>query len=59
MAVPKRKTSKMKKRSRRAQAYKLGRVTVTTCSNCGEPVIPHRVCKSCGYYDSREVLDVD
>lgn len=59
MAVPKNKKSKMKKRSRRAQAYKLDRVTTTTCPNCGEPVMPHRVCKSCGYYGGKEVLDIE
>lgn len=59
MAVPKSKKSKMKKRSRRAQAYKLDRVTISTCSNCGEPVLPHRVCKACGHYDGKEVLDID
>lgn len=59
MAVPKRKTSKMKTRSRRASSYRLGRVTTTKCSNCGEPVLPHRVCKACGHYNSREVITVE
>ena len=51
MAVPKRKTSKTRRDKRRASSYKLPRVTITTCSNCGSPKLPHRVCKECGYYD--------
>ena len=59
MAVPKSRTSKSKKNKRRASAYKLPKVTISTCSNCNEPKLPHRVCQSCGHYDGREVLDVE
>lgn len=59
MAVPKRKTSKAKKNSRRASAYKLGKATVSECPQCHEPKLPHRVCKECGYYNNREVVSVD
>ncbi len=54
MAVPKRRTSKSKKNKRRShdalQAPAPGR-----CSNCGEPVISHRACPSCGQYRGRQV----
>ncbi len=59
MAVPKRKTSKAKKNSRRASAYKLGKATIAECPQCHEPKLPHRVCKECGYYKNREVVSVD
>ena len=26
------------------------------CNQCGEPILPHRVCPSCGYYQGREVV---
>jgi hypothetical protein len=26
------------------------------CHNCEEPVLSHRVCKSCRFYDGRKVL---
>ncbi len=29
------------------------------CSKCGSLSIPHRVCKSCGSYNKREIIDVD
>jgi large subunit ribosomal protein L32 len=30
--------------------------SVTRCSRCQEPKLPHRVCASCGFYHDREVL---
>ena len=30
----------------------------TTCSNCGEKKETHIVCKHCGFYNGRKVLDV-
>lgn len=59
MAVPKRRTSKAKKNSRRASAYRLNKATVSECPQCHEPKLPHRVCRSCGYYKNREVIDVE
>jgi large subunit ribosomal protein L32 len=29
------------------------------CANCGELKRPHHVCAACGYYDSREVVEVE
>jgi large subunit ribosomal protein L32 len=31
-------------------------VQVISCPNCKEPVLPHRVCSSCGQYAGREVV---
>ena len=31
-------------------------VQVNKCSNCKEPVLPHRACAACGQYGGREVL---
>ena len=57
MAVPKRKTSKTRRDKRRASSYNLPRVTITTCPNSGSPKLPHRVCKECGHYDGKQVVD--
>lgn len=27
------------------------------CPNCGDLKRPHHVCKSCGYYNGREVME--
>jgi large subunit ribosomal protein L32 len=57
MAVPKRKQSKMKGRQRRTH-YTVSVSTVTTCSNCGEPTMPHVACPVCGVYRGRKVLEI-
>jgi large subunit ribosomal protein L32 len=59
MAVPKRKTSKSRIRTRkRSCTYKETLVATQACSNCGEPHQPHRVCPSCGHYKGRQVLTI-
>ena len=30
--------------------------TFSTCPHCHEPVLPHRVCGNCGYYDGKQVI---
>jgi large subunit ribosomal protein L32 len=29
---------------------------VQYCPQCKNPVLPHRVCQNCGYYQGREVV---
>lgn len=59
MAVPKRRTSKTRRDKRRASSYRLNRMTFVECPNCHEPMLPHRVCPSCGYYKGKEVVEAD
>ncbi|MDZ8120102.1 50S ribosomal protein L32 [Pontiella agarivorans] len=58
MAVPKRKTSKSKTASRKAQNMKKPIARASSCPQCGAPAQPHHACKSCGYYNGRQVLTV-
>ena len=58
MAVPKRRTSKAVSRSRRAN-WKLAMPGMAECPQCHEMKLAHRVCKSCGYYNGKQVLKVD
>lgn len=58
MAVPKKRTSKQRKRKRRTH-YKASAPAVQTCPRCGDPKMPHRVCPTCGYYRQESVLDVE
>ena len=49
MAVPKRRTSKRKKRAR--NTHKVApRVAIQKCPKCDAPKRPHHVCEACGYY---------
>ena len=59
MAVPKKKTSKAKTRARRASNWSLSAPSRSTCSQCGQVKVPHRVCGHCGYYGGRQVIEVD
>ncbi len=58
MAVPKRKTSRAVRDSRRA-THNLSAPAASVCPQCHEPKLPHRVCPSCGYYRGREIVDTE
>ncbi len=58
MAVPKRKTSKARRDSRRANTWKLSAPGIVECPQCHQMKLSHRVCKKCGYYDGRQVLNL-
>ncbi len=55
MAVPKRRKSKSRVRTRRAHDA-IGAPNLVICKNCGVSVLPHQVCSSCGWYKDRIVL---
>jgi large subunit ribosomal protein L32 len=55
MAVPKRRTSHARQGKRRSHQH-LKPVQVQYCSHCEQPVLPHRVCPNCGFYQGREVV---
>ena len=57
MAVQQSKVSKMRVRIRKA-ANRYKGVQPTTCANCGTPCLPHRVCKACGFYGGKQVIQV-
>jgi large subunit ribosomal protein L32 len=57
MAVPKQKQTKSRS-SRRRSHHALNEVVFSYCPKCGLPVLPHHICKNCGTYASREVIDV-
>lgn len=58
MAVPKKRTSKMKKRQRRSHHH-MKRLHLTACPQCGSPTLPHRVCQKCGHYKQAVVVAMD
>jgi len=55
VAVPKRKTTRSKRKMRRANHDKVTAPNLVPCPNCGDVMIPHRVCPSCGKYKGRDV----
>ena len=52
---PKGKVSKARRNKRRAN-WKLSVPNMVECPQCHEFKMPHKVCKSCGYYNGKEVI---
>ena len=59
MAVPKKRTSKSKSRSRRSANMALSRPARSTCPRCAAVKTPHVVCHNCGWYGGRQAVEVD
>lgn len=59
MAVPKRKTGRMKTHSRRAANNNIKLIQTIPCPQCGAQKLPHCVCPNCGTYRGRQVISVD
>ena len=57
MAVPKKRSTKSKRNNRRMHQF-IKNPPLTTCSNCGQKVRRHHMCKNCGYYKGEQVVDV-
>lgn len=57
MAVPKRRKSRSKRDMRKAHWVRsLAVPQLTTCPNCGEAKLPHRICAACGHYKGRQII---
>ena len=55
---PKNKTSRARRDKRRAN-WKMAAPNLIKCDKCGELTMPHRVCKACGTYNKKQVIEVD
>ena len=58
MAHPKRKWSKART-SRHRSAWKLSLPGLVECPQCHVKMLPHKVCKACGYLDGKEIIKMD
>ena len=56
MAVPKKKTSKARRDSRRSSTWKLTAPSLVKCPKCGEMNPAFRVCANCGSYNGEEII---
>jgi len=56
--VPKRKTSKSVKRSRRSH-HAIRPVNISACARCGTARLPHHACANCGYVNSKVSIKVE
>jgi large subunit ribosomal protein L32 len=56
MPHPKRKISKSRRDKRRTHDKAVAS-TLSTCSNCNQPVLYHRVCGECGHYRGKLAIE--
>ncbi|HEV8338307.1 MAG TPA: 50S ribosomal protein L32 [bacterium] len=56
MGIQKRRHSRARTARRRSQ-WKAAPVTLVGCPQCHQPMRPHRVCPTCGYYAGRRVIE--
>ncbi|MGB3988426.1 MAG: 50S ribosomal protein L32 [Minisyncoccales bacterium] len=57
MAVPKKRHTKSRRNKRRGNIF-ITKSSLTSCPKCGHEVEPHTLCRNCGYYKGREIIDV-
>ncbi len=58
MANPKRKWSKART-SRHRSLFKLSIPSLVDCPQCHTKKMPHKVCKTCGFYNGKEIVKMD
>lgn len=58
MPVPKKRVSRTRRDKRRTHK-KVTPVNVVSCPHCEEPMMPHRICPSCGFYKERSVVEIE
>ncbi len=56
MAVPKQRKTKSKVNMRRAN-ISIKVPSLGVCPKCKTPIVSHTVCKNCGYYKGKMVID--
>lgn len=57
MAVPKGKVSKARRNKRNSANFKIDAPTLVECPSCHELKQPHVVCKNCGNYNGKKVVE--
>jgi large subunit ribosomal protein L32 len=54
---PKKRHSRARQGKRRA-AIKLAVTKTVICPNCKAPILAHKICKACGYYKGKMIIDL-
>ena len=57
MAVPRHSHTRSKVGKTRMHKH-IKRVFLNICPKCKKPILSHTVCKNCGYYKGKEVINV-
>jgi large subunit ribosomal protein L32 len=59
MAVPKKRTSRMRRDQRRAHDALTYSAAVESCPSCGETKLRHHMCDACGTYRGRKIIQIE
>ncbi|PIR24799.1 MAG: 50S ribosomal protein L32 [Deltaproteobacteria bacterium CG_4_10_14_0_2_um_filter_43_8] len=59
MPVPQRRQSKSRTRMRRSHNMKYTGPALSVCDNCKRAKSSHHVCKHCGFYKGRQIIEVN
>ena len=57
MGLPSKRRTKTSKKDR-ASHFALKAQTFGKCSECGQPILPHRACAKCGTFKGKAVLKI-
>jgi large subunit ribosomal protein L32 len=57
MPVPKRRASKARRNRRKSANQVVSASSFMDCKNCNHTVMPHQVCKNCGFYGGKKVME--
>lgn len=57
MGTPKQRRTKSARNQRRSH-HSLKSLILVKCGKCGKPAKPHHICRECGYYNSKKLIDV-
>jgi large subunit ribosomal protein L32 len=57
-ALPKQRISRHRQGNRRRHIF-LAPVHLVECRNCRQLKRPHHVCPSCGWYNGRQVIEIE
>ena len=58
MAEPKQRHSSTRSGNRRSHLATKAKI-LSVCPQCKQPIMPHRVCKNCGFYNGTDVLELE
>lgn len=58
MSVPAKRRTKASKR-RRASHHALKKTNLFNCPDCGQAIVPHRICPKCGHYKGQEKIKIE
>lgn len=56
MPNPKRRHTRRRRDTRRSANWKIKSQNTSNCPQCGAKKLPHRICKSCGFYNGELIM---